>query len=129
RLEGMTKIFQVPIVLDEATATRVQTPASATWCRCRRLARVQPFGMDRVVTVSELLPPPVYGQTLSEADRKDYEAALNFFLRGRWKDALRLLEPLGQDGPAQVLRQFMTEHQQIPPPGWNGVIGLKQKGE
>jgi adenylate cyclase len=127
RLESMTKQFQVPILLDERCATKLGDGVNSHWCRCRRLARVQPVGMLTVLTVSELLPPAVEPGTLPERDRLNYEAAFDAFLGGRWNDALALLRRLPQDGPGERLKAFMERKGNMPPARWNGVIILDSK--
>jgi adenylate cyclase len=128
RLESMTKYFGVPILLDENTAGLLNNPLAARWCRTRRLARVRPFGMTTVLTVSELLPPSVEPGALEEPQRRDFEAALDAFVAGRWADTDRLLRHLpSSDGPSQVLRRVMEEHDSKPPEGWQGVIEMRSK--
>jgi adenylate cyclase len=126
RLESLTKLFQVPILVDEATAQALAGPDSLWW-RCRRVARVQPYGMTTRLMVSELLPPVQEPGAMPEQDRRDYEASLDAFLAGRWADALELLRPLRQDGPARLLREFMQRRQNTPPAGWDGTIVLEAK--
>jgi adenylate cyclase len=127
RLESMTKQFQVPILLDEPCAQKLTSGANSHWCRCRRLARVQPLGMLTVLTVSELLPPAVEPGTFPERDRLNYEAALDAFLTSRWSDALALVRRLPADGPGERLKAFMERHGNIPPARWNGVIVMESK--
>ena len=67
RLEGMTKILQAPILLDEATARIVRQQVPREVARVRRLAIVRPYGLDTPLEVSELLPPAV---AVSRADRR-----------------------------------------------------------
>ena len=67
RLEGMTKILQAPILLDEATARIVRQQVPRDVARVRRLAIVRPYGLDTPLEVSELLPPAV---AVSRADRR-----------------------------------------------------------
>jgi hypothetical protein len=84
--------------------------------------------MTTVLTVSELLPPEVEPGVLKEPQRRDYEAALDAFLAGRWSDTERLLRHLpASDGPTQMLRRFMEEHGNTPPAGWQGVIEMQAK--
>lgn len=125
RLESMTKFFKVPILVDENAAEQLAGPR--TWARCRRLARLQPYGMSRILLVNELLPPAVEPHTMTERDRRDYEAALDAFLAGRWQDAQELLDRLPLDGPSEVLQAFMGKHQHAPPAGWKGTIVLEAK--
>jgi adenylate cyclase len=128
RLESMTKQLGVPILIDERCAARLAEHEVSTWCRMRRLARVQPAGMRTVLTVSELLPPQTAtGDSLREQDRKDYEAAFEAFLARRWDDARQLLRPLRQDGPSKFLRDWMDRNQGTPPGDWDGAIVLSSK--
>ena len=127
RLESMTKRFGVSILLDERCAGRLRRKTHEHWCRCRRLARVQPSGMRTVLTVSQLLPPAVEPGPMPERTRRDHEAAVDAFLAGRWSDAADLLRRLPPDGPGDVLRAFMHKHQHAPPAGWDGVIALDGK--
>jgi adenylate cyclase len=126
RLESMTKLFRVPILVDEPVAQRLTNGRNGHWARCRRLARVQPYGMRKTLLVSELLPPAVEPGTLAERDRRDYEAALDAFLIGRWPDARALLDRLPHD-TAIVLKDFMDRQGPKPPPDWKGVIALETK--
>jgi adenylate cyclase len=126
RLEGMTKQFRVPILVDEAVAKHVAAQRAAGWARVRRAAKVLPAGMQTPVLVSELLPP-VGPDALPEPKRLDYESALDAFLAGRWPDTRNLLRFSGQDGPGEVLLAFMQRHPDGPPPDWDGVIPLEKK--
>jgi adenylate cyclase len=127
RLESLTKYFRAPILLDDATAAALEQARTGHWARCRRLARVQPYGMTRTVMVSELLPAAVEPGSLAERDRRDYEAALDAFLAGRWQDTRDLLKRLPADGARDVLQAFMDRHAGKPPDGWDGVMVLDSK--
>jgi adenylate cyclase len=45
RLESMTKLVQVPILLDDCTAQALASRGTGIWARIRRLATVVPYGM------------------------------------------------------------------------------------
>jgi hypothetical protein len=83
--------------------------------------------MQTTLTISELLPPAVEPGTMAERKRKDYQAAFDGFLEGRWKDAAGLLQRLQGDGPSDFLVAFMNRNRQSPPSGWNGTIKLESK--
>jgi adenylate cyclase len=128
RLESLTKRLCVPILIDDVCGKRLaELDPSGQWARCRRLARVQPYGMRRVVTVTEVLPPAVAPNVLSEGDRRDYEAALAVFQAGHWDEARALLQRLPPDGPARFLNGFMDAHPQGPPLRWEGIIEMDEK--
>lgn len=126
RLESMTKYFKVPILIDDQVGQRLRSGQNTYWTRCRRLARVQPFGMAKTLEVSELLPPAVEAGALTERDRRDYEAALDAFESGRWSDARGLLDKLQNDVGA-FLKEYMDRHGQKPPADWSGVIVMNAK--
>jgi adenylate cyclase len=127
RLEGMTKKFHVSILLDAQAAKQLRRAPDPSGGRCRRLARVQPYGMNTVVEVSELLPSAVEAGAMPERQRRDYEAALDAFEAGRWADARALLAKLPGEGKDQFVSEFMDAHPQGPPAGWNGVMEMKEK--
>src|SRR5262249_20295672 len=127
RLESMTKHFGVPILLDGACADWIARNNPSNWARCRRVCRVQPYGMKTPVAVSELLASAVEPGALSEQRRRDYEAALDAFQAGRWADVHALSDRLAGDGPTEVLRKFMAENKDVPPPVWEGVIVMQGK--
>jgi adenylate cyclase len=128
RLEGMTKQLRVPILLDEATADIVRTRLPRTEGRTRRLARVLPYGSERPLVVSELLPPADEQPALSDADLATYEAAVDAFTEGRWDDAYRLLHRLPpEDRAPDFLNQLITAQNRIAPAGWDGIVRLPTK--
>src|SRR5262249_50910932 len=99
RMETMTKHFGVKILADEECARRLATvDPSGLWVRCRQLARIRPFGMERTLVANELMPPAVGGGTMTETDRRLYEAALTEFQAGHWSEARGLLERVPPDG-------------------------------
>ena len=52
RLQDMTKLLRVPILLDEATAAALREHTPTDVARVRRLARVKPYGLDNPLTVN-----------------------------------------------------------------------------
>jgi adenylate cyclase len=128
RLEGMTKQLRVPILLDEPTAEHVRRHLPASRGRCRRLARVLPYGMETPLTVSELLPPADQAAVLSDSNLSDYESAVDSLLAGRWSEALDLLHRVpAKDRAKDFLTIFIAQHNYQPPPHWNGVIPMASK--
>ena len=125
RLESLTKTFRVPILMDEAVATHLAD--QSTKFRLRRLARVQPYGMARQLMLHELMPPRHEPGTMPEGDQRDYEAALDHFLEGRWRDARALLENLPYDGPSQTLLEYVLGQGGQPPADWDGLLVMQSK--
>jgi adenylate cyclase len=129
RLESLTRRFRVSTLLDDAVAQRLTGDGHSGWSRCRRIARLQPYGMSEKVLVSELLPPAVEQAqgNLGEPHRLSYEAALDAFMAGRWADVPRHLKFLGNDGPAEFLLNYVKQHPEGPPEGWDGVVKMESK--
>jgi adenylate cyclase len=134
RLESLTKFFRVPILMDEAAADALfkieensALRITSDDYRCRRIGKVRPYGMQKVVTLYELLPPRVETTSLSEREHRDYEAALENFIAGDWSDARLLLDRLPEDGPSSVLREVMSRHHGRPPKDWDGVLTMDAK--
>jgi adenylate cyclase len=128
RLEGMTRFFRVPILMDEATAHLIRREVPREVARVRRLARVQPYGMDRVIDVFELRLPEAEDPILADAHLALYERALDAFVAGRWSESFQLLHQLPpEDTGADLLTAHIVQHGRKPPSGWDGVIRLEAK--
>lgn len=128
RLEGMTKILRAPILIDETTAAQIRANVPGDVARCRRLAVLQPYGMDTAVEVSELLPPEKDFPLLTDEHLRTYEEALESFQAGRWSEAYELLHRLpARDRPKDFLTVYIAQHDRTPPRNWDGVIRLTSK--
>ena len=96
--------------------------------RCRRLARVRPYGLDGTLDVSELLLPLTAESLLSNEHLEHYELALAAFLEGNWGSAYELLHSIPpQDLGKDLLISYILKHNHQPPAGWNGVIPMESK--
>ncbi|MBN1396137.1 MAG: adenylate/guanylate cyclase domain-containing protein [Pirellulales bacterium] len=128
RLEGMTRIIQAPILLDETTARLVRRGVPREVARVRRLAVVLPFGLDTPLEISELLPPESEYPELTDEHLEIYEAALDAFLAGRWKESFELLHRIpAADQAKDFLVVHIARHNRRPPSDWDGVIQLASK--
>ncbi len=128
RLETMTKQLRVPILLDEATAEIVRRRLSTAEGRIRKLARVQPYGMETPLTVSELLLPMSESEELTDAHLLLYEQGVEHFIQGRWPEAYRCLHGMpSSDRAPDFLLPRLAQHNRQAPPGWTGVIELPEK--
>ena len=128
RLEGMTKILHAPILIDERTAIVVRNQLSPKAARLRRVAVVKPYGLDRRVEVTELLPAVADYPGLTDQNIVDYELALDDLLAGRWPQSFERLHRVpAEDRVKDFLTVFIAQHNRTPPEGWNGVIPLMTK--
>jgi adenylate cyclase len=124
----MTRQLRVPILLDEATADYIRRQLPHSRGRCRRLARVRPYGMETSLMVTELLPPAEQDATLSDQDVANYDAGVEALLAGRWSDAVELLHRVpARDRARDFLTIFIAQHNYEPPPNWDGVIPMPIK--
>ncbi len=128
RLESMTRQLRVPVLLDENTARIVREKLPPSEGRIRRLARVQPAGMDRPVLVSELLPPESEMPELTDEHLRQFEEGVDHFLAGRWEEAYRCFHGMPASDRAQdFLMLLITQHNRVAPDDWDGVVRLQQK--
>lgn len=128
RLEGMTKQLNVPILLDEDTAAIVRARLGDHEGRTRRLGRVLPYGMERPLMVSELLPPAAEFSELTDEHLRMYEQGVEHFVAGRWEEAYRCLHAMPPTDRAQdFLTLRIAQNNRAAPRDWNGVIRLPSK--
>lgn len=128
RLEGMTKLLRAPILVDEPTARFIRETTPRDVARVRRLAVVKPYGLEKSLEVSELLPPASQFPLLSDEDIANYEAALDALLARDWSLAFELLHRVpAKDRVKDFLTVFIAQHNRTPPDNWDGVIPLSSK--
>ncbi len=128
RLEGMTKILRAPILLDEPTAQAVRRWVPRDVARVRRLAVVRPYGLDKALEVSELLPPAAQYPLLTDEHLALCDAAVEAFVAGRWSEAFELLHRTpAEDRGTDFLTVYIAQHNRTPPPNWDGCVPLSSK--
>ncbi len=125
RLQELTKVLRVPIVIDEATASLVRRRLPRSVARTRLLARVQPRGMRQAVEVYELLPPQTQEAVFTDEQLEQYERGVRAFIAGDWQTAYELLHTMPvADRAHDVLLMLMARHNRQAPPDWPGTIPL-----
>ncbi|QDV16629.1 Adenylate cyclase 2 [Gimesia panareensis] len=128
RLEGLTKHLRVPVVLDEATAQIVRNKLDRREGRVRKLAQILPYGMEKSVVVSELLPPETQSETLTEEEVTCYERAVDCFIAGDWEESFRLLHAIPASDRAQdFLSLQIARSNRVAPADWDGTIRFDTK--
>jgi adenylate cyclase len=128
RLESMTKLVNAPILLDPATAAALRRRWPQQLGRIRRVAKIRPYGLASALEVSELLPSQHESPELSDQNLRDYEAALDAFIRGQWSQTLDLLQRVTTpDRVKNFLTGFINQHRRTPPANWDGVVTLESK--
>jgi adenylate cyclase len=126
RLEGITKQYQIQIVISEGTYREV-----ADKFVCRELDKIKVKGKNQPVNIYELLDVA--------AEKSKYESLLTGFDRAmaayrsqNWKDAAgqfgELLSVYPDDGPTRVFLQRALEYlDNAPESDWDGVYVMKSK--
>jgi adenylate cyclase len=128
RLENMTKRLHAAILLDKSTADIVRQSMPPDEARVRRVAVVQPYGLDLPLEINELLPPVADYPHMTDDAIRWYEEALDALLDGRWQESLRLLHRVpAEDQVKDFLTVFIARHDRVPPADWDGVIPLASK--
>jgi len=119
RLEGITKIVEVPILVTKEVADKISHETAVI----RRIGKFQPAGMNVALDLFEVHPLP-----------EDYEKAKLFakgleeFEKGLWEDSYEILDHLPpSDRPARYIKTLAEMHRRRPPKDWNGVIELAEK--
>ena len=131
RLEGMTKILGVPVLLDEATADIAGAHLKPDGVRFRQIATVRPAGLANALPVFEALPPDGTPGTPGNDSLECYRKALKLFEAGdHWLEALTLLDRIRANDPAaEYLFEYISDLGNRPPIDWSGVIAMKSKGK
>ncbi len=128
RLEGMTKKLRVPIVIDEKTRDEILPLIKDAEIRIRPLGNILPYGMEKPVFVSEILPPCQSESDLTDEHIKLYEKGVNHFLEGNWDEAYESFHQIPASDRAQdFLNLIIAQHNRIPPRDWDGIIRLDSK--
>jgi adenylate cyclase len=126
RLEGMTKQYRTPVLINETTHEQTREQFVA-----REVDKIRVKGKHLPVTIYELLAPIAdqrnYGSLLA-----DYNSAMESYRAGDWIEAAGrfgdIMRTRPGDGPTQVLLQRCLEFiEDPPPPDWDGVYVSKSK--
>jgi adenylate cyclase len=126
RLEGITKQYQIQIVISESTFNDV-----AGKFVCRELDKIKVKGKNQPVTIYELMgvesERPKYAALLGGFDR-----AMQAYRSQNWREASaqfgELLGTYPDDGPTRVFLQRALEYMETAPESnWDGVYVMKSK--
>jgi adenylate cyclase len=124
RIEGITKVVGVPLLVTEATAKRLETKDLIA----RRIATFRPAGMkEEVVLYSvERAPESESELELLKTRFAAYAAGLEAFEKGSWDEAFKCLTAIATEDPAAKYLLGMAISGEAPQ-GWRGVIELTAK--
>jgi adenylate cyclase len=119
RLEGITKIVEVPILATKEVVDKISNGTAAV----RRIGKFQPAGMNIALDLFEIHPLPEDGEKA-----KLFAKGLVQFEKGFWEESYEILDHLPpSDRPARYIKTLAEMHRRRPPKDWNGVIELAEK--
>ena len=124
----MTRELHVSILIDEFLDQQMRQKMSPAEGRVRRLLQVLPYGMDRTLMVSELVPSELKLPMLSDQHLTDFEKGVASFIAGKWADAWKYLHRMPAEDRAQdFLSMMITQQDRKAPPDWDGIVRMKKK--
>lgn len=127
RLEGVCKVYRVPILMSKDTYVLVRSEVSARFVdRVRVVGRsqpvdlYQPMGLRSEVTQTQI------------QESRAYEQAWSLMMHGQYEDALQAMAVLYANNPEcglyEVMLNRLKGYMQTPPPNdWSGIFNLKSK--
>lgn len=120
RLEGLTKVYGVDVLVGEATRERLDG-----WT-CREIDRVRVKGKEQPVAIFEPLGPTQAISPDQLAELAHWDAVLAAYRARRWDEALELLAPLARQHPQRTLYTVYAQRlhalrETPPPPEWDGA--------
>ena len=123
RLESMTRELHVPILIDETLDQLVRTQMDPSEGRVRQLLKLLPYGMERSLVVSELVPPESRMELLTQRHLDDFERGVIAFIAGDWDTAWKYLHRMPPEDRAQdFLAMQITQHNRNAPADWDGIV-------
>jgi adenylate cyclase len=124
RVEGITKIVGVPILVTDAVVNRLPRDEILS----RRVARFRPVGMELVLDLYtiERAPADAAARAAVIARLETHAKGLESFEAGDWKTADETLYPVVQDDPAAKY-VYKLAIQGKPPRDWEGIVELTAK--
>lgn len=127
RMEGMTKQFGAPILIDAATAQLLREAKDAFPGRTRRLGQVRPKGKENKLELYQLLPS-VDQRAITDEQIAQFESAIRRFSEGQWPSAKELFQRhRGTDGVCEMYLRYMDSHGNQPPNDWDGALAITSK--
>lgn len=128
RLESMTRELHVSVLIDEFLDKQIREKLPKDEGRVRRLLQVLPYGMDRTLLVSELVPPESRCPSLTDQHLADFEKGVTSFIAGQWSEAWKFLHRMPAEDRAQdYLSMLITQHDRKSPADWDGIVRMKKK--
>lgn len=126
RLEGLTKQFGVPMLINEELFK--QLPEGQVHCRC--IGRVRPAGVREANLIYEVVVDEKEGGSgLSTDESAAYARAYQAYCQGDFRSAQQHLRQVPLDDPigSFLMRQILNRHDDDLPEDWDGVLEFRSK--
>ncbi|MFC2169413.1 CHASE2 domain-containing protein [Acidobacteriota bacterium] len=123
RLEGACKQYKVPILIGEATHTKIQDTIVS-----REVDLIRVVGKKKPVSVFEIIGEK--NKVLPDIEKriKTFHLGLEAFRNQQWDEAQDLFLKLGDDKLAQMYQErCKLLRKTVLPENWSGVFDLKEK--
>ena len=126
RLEGITKEYQVQLIISEATYLHVSSQFV-----CRELDKIRVKGKNLPVTIYELMDVAAE-QSTYEPLLARFDEAMTAYRGQKWSEAaakfVDILADFPKDGPSKAFLERAVEFSENAPKGvWDGVYVMKTK--
>lgn len=126
RLEGLTRVYGAPIVVNETTVK-----ASSDYL-FRELDRVRVKGKKEPATIFQLLGPVARVSNDKLKENQEFQKALELYQQQNWPEAERAFAVLIKQHPDAILYSLYQERAYFflkapPGPDWDGIFDHKQK--
>ena len=128
RLEGVTKMYGVQVIIDEASLNKMKNPG-----KMRPIDFITVKGQSKPVAIFEALDH-YDSQTFPNMDKvlSLHEAGIALYKKREWKPALSKFQEIFKlhpmDGPVQIFLSRIRHYIEEPPEdNWDGVFQLKIK--
>ncbi len=130
RLEGLTKVYRVNIIISETTARLTSaSPFPTPAIVLRELDRVQVKGRTQAVTIFEVVPERTQASVANITS--DFDRGRQAYYRGQWREAIEAfshaLEIFPEDGPSSVLKERCAGFLHRPDGSWQGIFEMTSK--
>lgn len=128
RIEGMTKYYNCPILISEATYQKISKHEDLRFL-IREVDRVVVKGKSKPIRIYEVM----FFQNSDEKEKKlrirtNYELALNLYYEMKFEKALEFLPVLKDDPVSEILIQRCKNYTiNRPAENWEGVFYMDQK--
>jgi adenylate cyclase len=127
RLEGLTKIYQVPILIGENTVQDLVDTGVVEEFRVRKLDTIKVKGKSNAIDVYEL---SASSENWYAGMKSQYERAFQLYQEKHFLDAKKIFDSIYQrfqDYPSKLLSERCSEYMVLPLVGWDGSYSWSVK--